>query len=255
MINMMENTLLNIVIPMAGLGSRFSNQGYEKPKPFVDVLGKPMIVNVLENLKYDDARYILIARKEHLEQEAEIVAQIQRQFNAVIIPIEETTEGTACTVLYAREFINNNEPLMIANSDQIVDLDIMNFIDDSKERALDGSILTFIDKSKNPKWSFAKTDKNGFVIEVKEKKAISNIATVGVYLFRKGKFFIDASLDMIIRNDRVNNEFYTCPCFNYAIKDNKKIGIFNILETAMHGIGTPEDLEKYIYYKSNLESN
>ena len=106
-------------------------------------------------------------------------------------------------MLYAREFINNNEPLIIANSDQIVDLDIMNFIDDSKERALDGSILTFIDKSKNPKWSFAKTDKNGFVIEVKEKKAISNIATVGVYLFRKGKFFIDASLDMIIRELRL----------------------------------------------------
>jgi UDP-N-acetylglucosamine diphosphorylase / glucose-1-phosphate thymidylyltransferase / UDP-N-acetylgalactosamine diphosphorylase / glucosamine-1-phosphate N-acetyltransferase / galactosamine-1-phosphate N-acetyltransferase len=250
MINIMENTLLNVVIPMAGWGSRFLNQGYEKPKPFIDVLGKPMIVNVLENLKYDDARYILIAREEHLEKESLLVKQIQSQFNTIIIPIEKTTEGAACTVLYAREYINNNEPLIIANSDQIVDLDFASFIDDSKERELDGSILTFIDDNKDPKWSFAKIDKNGFVIEVKEKEAISNIATVGIYLFRKGRFFIDASVDMIIRNDRVNNEFYTCPCFNYAINDNKKIGVYNILESEMHGLGTPEDLEKYIDFKS-----
>lgn len=238
--------MINIVIPMAGQGSRFAKAGYEKPKPFIDVDGKPMIVRVLENLIYPDARYILIARKEHMEKEAELVSQIEKEFNAIFIPIEKLTEGTACTVLYARKYINNNEPLLIANSDQIVDMNIADFIDDCNERKLDGSILTFVDEFKDPKWSFAKLDENNLVIEVKEKIVISKYATVGIYLYSKGREFVDSTIDMIIENDRVNNEFYTCPSYNYAIEDGAKIGIYNIEFEQMHGIGTPEDLNKYL---------
>jgi UDP-N-acetylglucosamine diphosphorylase / glucose-1-phosphate thymidylyltransferase / UDP-N-acetylgalactosamine diphosphorylase / glucosamine-1-phosphate N-acetyltransferase / galactosamine-1-phosphate N-acetyltransferase len=238
--------MTNIVIPMAGQGSRFSKVGYEKPKPFIDVNGKPMIVRVLENLEYPDARYILIARKEHMEKEPEIVRQIENEFNAIFLPIDKLTEGTACTVLYARKYINNDELLLIANSDQIVDVRIADFIDDCIERKLDGSILTFIDKHKDPKWSFAKIDENNLVTEVKEKMAISEYATVGIYMYSKGKDFIDASIDMIIANDRVNNEFYTCPTYNYAIDSDSKIGIYNIKFEQMHGVGTPEDLDVYL---------
>ncbi|EAL1047976.1 glycosyltransferase family 2 protein, partial [Campylobacter jejuni] len=234
---------MNIVIPMAGLGSRFAKAGFDKPKPFIDVLDKPMIVRVLENLKYKDARYILIARKEHLTKEKKLVDEIKNNFNVEFIPIDKLTEGTACTVLYARKYINNDMPLMIANSDQIVDINIADFINDSFKRGLDGSILTFIDKEKNPKWSFAKLN-NDLVVEVKEKEAISEFATVGIYFFNKGKIFVESAIDMIIENDRVNNEFYTCPVYNYAIKSGAKIGIYNIDFSKMHGIGTPEDLEK-----------
>ncbi|EOE6125056.1 glycosyltransferase family 2 protein [Campylobacter jejuni] len=236
---------MNIVIPMAGLGSRFAKAGFDKPKPFINVLDKPMIVRVLENLKYKDARYILIARKEHLTKEKKLVDEIKNNFNVEFIPIDKLTEGTACTVLYARKYINNDMPLMIANSDQIVDINIADFINDSFKRGLDGSILTFIDKEKNPKWSFAKLN-NDLVVEVKEKEAISEFATVGIYFFNKGKIFVESAIDMIIENDRVNNEFYTCPVYNYAIKSGAKIGIYNIDFSKMHGIGTPEDLEKYI---------
>ncbi|EED2210020.1 lipopolysaccharide biosynthesis protein, partial [Campylobacter coli] len=239
---------MNIVIPMAGLGSRFAKAGFDKPKPFIDVLDKPMIVRVLENLKYKDARYILIARKEHLTKEKKLVDEIKNNFNVEFIPIDKLTEGTACTVLYARKYINNDMPLMIANSDQIVDINIADFINDSFKRGLDGSILTFIDKEKNPKWSFAKLN-NDLVVEIKEKEAISEFATVGIYFFNKGKIFIESAIDMIIENDRVNNEFYTCPVYNYAIKSGAKIGIYNIDFSKMHGIGTPEDLEKYKKYK------
>jgi dTDP-glucose pyrophosphorylase len=238
--------MINIVIPMAGQGSRFAKAGYEKPKPFIDVNGKPMIVRVLENLAYPNARYILIARKEHMDKERELVTQIEKEFNAIFIPIDKLTEGTACTVLYARKYINNNEPLLIANSDQIVDMKIANFIDDCSNRNLDGSILTFIDKAQDPKWSFAKLDKNNLVTEVKEKVVISEFATVGIYLYSKGKDFVDSSIDMIIENDRVNNEFYTCPTYNYAIKEGLKIGIYNIKFGLMHGIGTPEDLNIFL---------
>jgi len=238
--------MINIVIPMAGEGSRFSKAGYEKPKPFIDVHGKPMIVRVLENLKYHNARYILIARKEHMEKEATLVSQIEKEYNAVFIPIDKLTEGTACTVLFARKYINNNEPLLIANSDQIVDIKISDFINDSKDRKLDGSILTFIDEFKDPKWSFAKIDQNNLVTEVKEKIVISKFATVGVYLFSKGKDFVNAALDMMIQNERVNGEFYTCPAYNYLINENARIGIYNITYKQMHGIGTPDDLIAYL---------
>jgi len=238
--------MINIVIPMAGLGSRFVDANYEKPKPFIDVLGKPMIVRVLENLSYDNARYILIARKEHLEAEKEMVKNIQQKYNVVFIPIDKLTEGTVCTVLYARSLINNDEPLLIANSDQIVDLNIKYFIDDCLSRDLDGSILTFIDKYKDPKWSFAEIDDEGYVMMVKEKEAISEYATVGIYFYSKGRVFVDSAIDMIVENDRVNNEFYTCPTYNYAIKSDAKIGIYNINANDMHGIGTPDDLKEYL---------
>jgi len=238
--------MINIVIPMAGAGSRFAKAGYEKPKPFIDVDGKPMIVRVLENLAYPDAKYILIARKEHMEREAELVNQIEKEFNAIFIPIDKLTEGTACTVLYARKYINNDEPLLIANSDQIVDMNIADFIDDCSQRKLDGSILTFIDEFKDPKWSFAKIDENNLVTEVKEKVVISEFATVGIYLYSRGKFFVDSTIDMIIENERVNGEFYTCPTYNYAIAENAKIGIYNIDFKQMHGIGTPDDLNFYL---------
>lgn len=234
---------------MAGLGSRFADAGYAKPKPFIDVNGKPMIVRVLENLNIPNANYILIARREHLLKEAELVQQIESEFNARFIGIDKLTEGTTCTVLFARKYINNDSPLLIANSDQIVDFDVNDFLGDNFNRNLSGSILVFQDPTKNPKWSFAKLDLNEKVIEVKEKQPISNLATVGIYLFSNGKDFVNGSLDMIVRNERVNNEFYTCPVYNYLIDEEKEIGVFEVQMEAMHGIGTPEDLENYLLLK------
>jgi dTDP-glucose pyrophosphorylase len=238
--------MINIVIPMAGMGSRFAQAGYEKPKPFIDVNGKPMIARVIDNLYYPGAKYILIGRSEHLEKESELVEEIKARYNAEFIEIDKLTEGTACTVLFARKYIDNDNPLLIANSDQLVDISVQEYIDDCLGKGMDGSILTFKDEELNPKWSFAKTDDNGLVTEVQEKKAISEFATVGIYFFTKGKDFVDHAIDMIINNDRVNNEFYTCPVYNYSIKDGRKIIIYNILQEQMHGLGTPEDLEAYL---------
>ncbi|WP_297986430.1 glycosyltransferase family 2 protein [uncultured Campylobacter sp.] len=238
---------MNILIPAAGAGSRFAKEGYEKPKPFIDVLGKPMIVRVLENLNVDNAHYIIILQKSHLEQEKELCKAIAKDYNVSFVSVNSLTEGTACSVLHARELINNNTPLMIANSDQIIDIDINNYINDCINRNLDGSILCFTDREKSPKWSFVRM--NGELItEVKEKEIISDVATVGIYLFSKGSLFVDSAIDMIVRNDRVNNEFYTAPAYNYAIKNGAKIGCFLMNFDDMHGIGTPDDLQKYIKF-------
>jgi NDP-sugar pyrophosphorylase family protein len=231
---------------MAGAGSRFAQAGYEKPKPFIDVAGKPMIVRVLENLAYPDARYILIAREEHLQQEKVLVTWIEKNYNVTFVTVDDLTEGTACTVLYARSLIRSQTPVVIANSDQIIDIKFKDFINDAITRKLDGSILTFIDEERNPKWSFAKLDAEGLVTEVQEKKPISSHATVGIYLFSNGVEFIESAVQMIIENDRVNGEFYTCPTYNYMIRQGRKVGIYNIEKGQMHGIGTPEDLNRYL---------
>lgn len=231
---------------MAGAGSRFAKAGYQKPKPFIDVLGKPMICHVLDNLKMPNAKFILLVRKEHFDQEPETIRWISENYNVEYVMIDKLTEGAACTVLHAHRLINNDTPLLIANSDQIVDMDIADYINDSKVRNLDGSVLCFTDPELNPKWSFAKTDKNGLITEIKEKQPISNEATVGIYYFEKGASFVENAIDMFVRNERVNNEFYVAPVYNYAIARGEKYGIYNIDFSAMHGTGTPEDLNKYI---------
>jgi dTDP-glucose pyrophosphorylase len=241
--------MINIVIPMAGEGSRFRKAGYSKPKPFIDVNGTPMIVRVLNNISYPNARYILIARKEHMAAEPELVRQIEKEFSAKFIPIDHLTEGTACTVLHARKYINNSTPLLIANSDQIIDWNISDFIDDCLNRKLDGSILTFIDAKRDTKWSFARIDSNGLVAEVQEKNPISDYATVGIYLYARGQDFVNAAIDMFVERALVNSEYYTCPTYNYIIRDGKQIGIYNIPPQSMHGIGTPEDLNTFLYSK------
>lgn len=238
--------MVNIVIPMAGEGSRFPREKYKKTKPFIEVDGRPMIARVLENLSIPDARYYLIARREQIEEEGDTVRTLEEKYNAKFITIDKLTEGTACTVLFARKFINNDTPLLIANADQVVDIEIKDFFDDCINRELDGSILTFFDKLKDPKWSFAKIQDNHLVSEVREKDPISNYATVGIYLYSKGRHYVDAAIDMIINNDRVGQEFYTCPTYNYAIGSGKRIGIYNIDPNGMHGLGTPDDLDDYL---------
>ena len=237
---------VQVVIPMAGLGSRFSQAGYAKPKPFIDVDGATMIERVMDNLRVENSRFVLIARRDHLAAEPAVVDGLLRRGDLVFSPIDFVTEGAACTVLTARMHLDPDGPLMIANCDQIVDFDCGAFLDDAAARELDGSILCFRDAARDPKWSFARTNEKGYVEEVKEKVAISDLATVGIYYFRRARDFIDASIDMIAANDRSNNEFYVCPVYNYLQRRGSRIGVYEIQAAAMHGIGTPTDLDSYL---------
>ena len=242
--------MVNIVIPMAGAGSRFVDAGFTVPKPFIDVCGVVMIERVLENLKVSDARYILIARDEHLVSEKSTFERLRNKYNLEILSVDKLTEGAACTILLSSWLINNNEPLLLANSDQIVEMDIESFIKDSIARKLDGSMLTF--PANHPKWSYAKIDSKGHLVELREKKVISKYATVGLYYYQRGRDFVNSAIQMIANNDRVNNEFYTAPAYNYSVKNNLMIGIYNIEEIQMYGLGTPEDLDVYIKHLKEL---
>ncbi len=240
-----KNTV-NVIIPAAGEGSRFAKAGWKKPKPFIDVGGKPMLQHVISNVYSAESNVTLLLRQSHLEAYPEIADCLQESGHR-IISVSKLTEGTASTVLLARESFDNSQPMMVVNSDQVVDFDVQDFVKDCIERKLDGSILVFRDPSMDPEWSFAKVDdKTSLVIEVAEKKPISELATVGIYLFSKGKDFVRAALDMIVENDRVNNEFYTCPVYNYMIRSGAQIGIYEIPMSAMKGLGTPDDLNMFL---------
>jgi len=232
---------MNIVIPMAGAGSRFESAGYTFPKPLIDVEGQPMIHKVVNNLNIQ-GRYIFLVQKAHYEKYS-----LDTLLNLIapgceIIQLEGLTEGAACTVLTARDLIDSDEPLVIANADQYIEWNAFETISEFSNDGIDGGILTF--NSVHPKHSFAKTDGQGFVTEVAEKKPISTNATVGIYFWKQGADFVKYADQMIEKNIRTNNEFYVCPVYNEAIGDGKKI--ITSMVDKMWGMGTPEELENFL---------
>ena len=232
---------LNVLIPMAGAGSRFAQAGYTFPKPLIEVRGKPMIQVVVENLNIE-ANYIFIVQKEHYEKYNLKYLLNLLAPNCKIVQVDGITEGAACTTLLAKEYIDNDAPLVMANSDQFVEWNSNECMYAFNADSIDGGILTF--KATHPKWSYAKLDENGFVSEVAEKKPISDNATVGIYFWKHGSDYVKYAEQMISNNIRTNNEFYVCPVFNEAIADDKKIRVKQIEK--MWGIGTPEDLNYFL---------
>lgn len=239
--------MLNIVLPMAGRGSRFAKAGYTTPKPFIPIHGIPMIKVVVDNLTPTcEHRFIFICQQEHLDRydfEKKLRSYTK---NAVVIGINGVTEGQVCTALLAKKYFDDDEPLMSANTDQYIDVDINEYLDAMQSRELDGMIMTM--KSSDPKWSYARTNAEGLVVETAEKKVISSDATVGIFNFAHGSDLVRSAEQMIADNLRVNGEFYTCPCYNYLIKEGKRIGVYGIGEeyNGMYGLGIPQDLEFFL---------
>lgn len=237
--------MLNIVIPMAGRGSRFANVGYKLPKPLIEVHGKPMIEFVTHNITpKEEHRFIYLCLQEHLDK-----YDLENRLKAiepscVVVPVDHVTEGAACTVLLAEEYIDNDNPMMIANSDQYVDIDINEYI--AAMEGSDGLIMTMF--ADDPKWSFIKFDDDGYVTMVREKEVISNEATVGIYNFTHGSDFVKYAHQMIDKNIRVNNEFYVAPVYNEMIEAGSKIVFHNIgsVDNGMYGLGIPEDLNRFL---------
>jgi dTDP-glucose pyrophosphorylase len=239
--------MINIVIPMAGHGSRFSKAGYKDPKPLISVNGKPMIELVINNLKPSKMhRFIFICQSEHLNNYPLRALLEEKAPGCKIIEVTEVTAGAACTVLLAKEFINNQDQLMIANCDQYIDVDINEYLAALDDVSADGLIMTM--KAYDNKWSFIKLNEKNEITLVVEKEVVSDEATVGIYNYQHGSDFVVASEAMISKNLRVNNEFYVAPAYNEMIQRGKKIKYYNIgnLGEGMHGLGTPEDLRKFL---------
>ena len=239
--------MLNIVIPMAGLGSRFSSAGYSLPKFLIPVHQIPMVQLVIRNLRPEcKHRFIFICQKTHV-----VTYDLKNKLkswtpNSIVVELDGVTEGAACTVLMAKPYINNNDPLMIANSDQYIDCNINRYLLMMAQNQLDGLIMTMW--ADNPKWSFVKLNNQHLAVNIAEKEVISNEATVGIYNFRMGSDFVTAAELMIANELRVNNEFYVAPVYNQLIKQDRKVGVFNVGRdgNGMHGLGTPDDLNQFL---------
>ena len=232
---------MNILIPMAGAGSRFSQAGYSLPKPLIDVNGKPMIQVVTGNLNMA-AKHTYVVQQSHYEQ-----YDLEHLLNLIspgcnIVQVDGLTEGTACTTLLARAFIDNDEPLIIANSDQYIEWDSNAFLDAMAADDLDGGIPTF--EATSSKWCYAKLDEDGLVCEVVEKKPVSRFAAVGIFYWKHGNDYVRYTEDMIAKDIRTNNEFFVSPAYNEAIADNKRIKVYDVRK--MWSLGTPEDLTDYL---------
>ena len=230
--------VFNIVIPMAGRGKRWEKAGYTFPKPLVEIKNVPMIQLVLENLSLE-GNYIFICLKEHIEKFAlgDLLKNLKPNCN--LVSIDGITEGAAISVLHAKKLIDNDNPLIIANCDQWLEWspsDFVNFID---RKEPDGVIVTYT--SIHPKNSFVKLDESGKIIEVEEKKPISDHANAGIFYYKSGKEFVKALESMIEKNIRTNNEFFIAPAFNQLNLKEKNVYPFHVPH--VKSMGTPEELD------------
>lgn len=236
-----EDKRLNVLIPMAGRGSRFAKAGYSFPKPLIDINNQPMIKMVTDNLNIT-ANFIFVVQREHYEKYSLHSLLNTIEPNCKIVIVDELTEGACATTLLAKEYIDNDAPLLIANSDQFIEWESGEFFHAMNSPNIDGGILTF--KSTHPKWSYVNVNEQGNITELKEKEVISDIATVGIYYWAHGRDYIKYAEKMIANDIKVCGEYYVAPVYNLAIEDGLNIRPYEVRK--MWGLGTPEDLNYFI---------
>lgn len=239
--------MLQIIVPMAGAGSRFAVAGYKDPKPLIPVHGVPMIKVVIENLTPAcDHKFIFICQAAHVAEYGLREKLSAWAPDCEIVELNGITEGAACTVHAAKDLIDNAHPVMIANSDQYVDMDINDYLNAMDAANADGLIMTM--KADDPKWSFVGFNELGAINRVVEKEVISDEATVGIYNFRSGRQLIAAIEQMFEKDLRVNGEFYVAPAYNEIIEQDARVIHYTVGSEGqgMYGLGIPADLNHFL---------
>ena len=227
---------MNILIPMAGLGSRFPSHTYPMPKPLIEVNGEPMISKAIKSLNLDGNYFFVIAKNQFTSLVEETITAIKP--SSKFIEIDYITEGPANSALLFRDQINTGEELVIANCDQIMEWNSENFL--HNVRLYDGAVVTYhTDTDKN---SYARLDKNGLVVEIREKEVISNVSLNGIHYWKKGSHFVNSADKMMELQDRApNGEFYIGPTYNHMIRQGLKVGIYHIPNEQHHPVGKAYD--------------
>lgn len=234
---------INVVIPMAGAGSRFTIAGFDVPKPFIEFNNKMMIEHVLNSFKNVDAKFILVLQEKFLTEQKNQIETLCSKYDIGIVTVPKLTMGAAITALAAHKKIDEKFDIIFTDSDNIFNQeDIVNFITYVRNNDLSGSLLT-INSDKNC-YSYAKVDNEGNLIETKEKEVISNHAITGVYYFKNLEQFKDSVIDLVVENDLSKGEFYMSNVYNHLKKITNRIGVFDIKH--FDCVGTPEQLNEYI---------
>lgn len=238
----MDTKKIKLVVPMAGMGSRFLRAGYKDIKPLIPIFGKAMIEHVVNSVGLDGDWVFIVQKKHRDDYNLDQILTALRPGCTIIDTGSGVTEGAACSVLLAEQYIDNDSPLIVINSDNIITWEAAETFADFLSSDADGLILCF--KDTDPKWSFARIGKDGYVLDVAEKNPISDNATAGMYIWKRGRDFVSSAKSMILKNIRVNNEFYLCPVYNENIEAGQRIAITMV--DKMEGVGTPEDLDYFI---------
>lgn len=235
--------MVNVIIPMAGEGTRFPKDQY-LPKPLIDVNGKPMIVRAIDSLGINGQYHFIVRKNEYTNIVKEIISKVVNK--PKFVEIDKTTEGPACSALLFRDQINNNQELVIANCDQIMEWNSDLFF--HNVRLYDGAVVTYYsDTDKN---SYVKLDNKGRAVKFAEKEVISNISLNGIHYWKQGSYFVTSADAMIDADDRApNGEFYIAPTYNYMIKQGMNVGIYHIPNEQHHAVGVPVDLEKFLRHE------
>ena len=236
--------MINIVIPLAGKDKYFTEVDYPFSKHLLEIGGSTMIQLVVENLSRleQEIQFIFIVnsgdcKKYHLDN----VLCLLTDNKCKIIKIDNDTKGAACSTLMGIEYINNNIPLIIANPDQIFDIDLNIII--KKLSNSDGGVITF--HSIHPRWSYVRLDDEKRIIETAEKRPISKNAIAGFYYFKKGSYFVDSAMRMIEKDANVNGFYYIAPSLNEMILKGQKLSTYSIENDKYHTFYTPHKVDEY----------
>ncbi len=236
---------LNVLVLMAGPGGSFEREGYAFPKNLFEIMGKPLIEHVLQSLKplkaYNPHLVCAVKKEENERFYTSSVIQLI-QPDALAYEVTETA-GAACTALLGVEYINNDDPLVIVNGDQVLQADLKAAIDSFRKQDLDGGIIVF--EGVHPRWSFVKCGADGLVVEAAEKRPISQLATAGFYYFKQGKDFVASAMSMISKDAHVSELFYICPSYNEMILQQKRIGIYKVEKSEYFPLTSPKEVKEY----------
>jgi hypothetical protein len=244
---------INIVIPMAGLGSRFKIEGFKNIKPLIPLNGKTFIEWSVDSVDFKniETQFIFIILEEHRNIVYNHLKYIKP--NCIILSVPEVTRGAVETALTAENYINNDTPLIITNSDQIFEWNKEKYIEYLKNTNTNADVIVV--NSNTNKFSYILLDEHNYGVKLTEKEVISNNALVGIHYWKHGKFFVESGRELINKNIRTNNEFYISLSYNILIDKNIKVTCYKLSDNEKYlSIGTPEQVYDYLEYKGlNVE--
>jgi dTDP-glucose pyrophosphorylase len=232
---------MNIIIPMAGNGQRFIDAGYKEDKPFVKIFNKPMFRIAIENLNISGHYYLLVKLK-HMQRILSQLKFLPQDSQYTVIPIKKRVNGSTAACLTLCETIMPNEPLIVANCDQIIDWNSVDFLKFCELCTAEGVVTTF--KANSAQHSYARENEDGQVIEIKEKQVISNDALCGVHFWNRADMAFWSFQKALEGPPHYNGEYYIAPTYNEIIKLDGLV--LQYKTNGMVVLGTPHQLEEYI---------
>jgi dTDP-glucose pyrophosphorylase len=237
---------MRLVALMAGDSGAFEIAGHPYPKNLVEIDGLPLVQRVVENLipvvGIADKAVFLVPRDEDRRFHTADVIRLLAPA-ADVVPVPHLDSGAACTALHAIARIVRDEPLLIVNGDQILDVDVTEVVAGFEAQGLDAGVITF--DAVHPRWSYVRCDDDGLVVEAAEKRPISRLATAGVYWYRRGGDLVDAVMALIRKDASVDGRFYVCPAFNELVLRGLSIGTRHIDRSEYHSLATPRGVAGY----------